>query len=373
VLPVLFALLTLALAGACGGDEGGAGPAATPVATATPSPAEAEALLAEREARSLARDPSPQATAPAPQAAPSGADEVLTVGARLLDPEANALSGGTLVWLAAGSGFLTEMRGSARSDGTGAAWLRIPWNQLDSSEQLILALHADGHVRLELRLEPERWMASPLLNLGEMTLAPGGVVSGRVLDAAGAGVAGAVAAVTLELGARTGLAREMARVWPLYEGVGVAGVVPVVRCGADGAFTLAGVPPGRFDVLAAPYGGAIALLPDREEHVEVRAGATTRVRDLVLRPPAPEELIRGRVIAPDGAPVPEAWIALAQADGMEIYEGRTQTGADGTFALPAMKDTVYRLLALDGQGRWPQAEIPDVRPGGAEVIVPFTR
>ena len=373
------ALLVLTLAAACGGgggydgDDGdgaverGSHSEPGTHAPARLSPADSEAQLEQREARSLATDPSPLAPAPAPKA-PTGAEDVLTVGVRLLDPEARALSGGSLAWLEQGSGFLTEVLSSARSDGTGAAWLCIPWNELDSTEPLILALHAAGHVRQELRLEPARWMAGPVLNLGEVLLAPGGALSGRVLDESGAGVAGALAAVTLALGERGGLVREMARLWPLFEDLGVPGVVPVVRCGADGRFLLEGVPVGRFDVFAAPFGGA--LLPDREP-VEVRAGATTEVRDLVLRPAAADELVHGRVLAPDGTPVAGVWIALAQADGMEIYEGRTSTAADGSFALPAMRDTVFRVLAVDPGGRWPQAEVPDVRAGGPEVVVPF--
>lgn len=368
---VLGLALALALeASGCSGDE----PATVPLPAPTKlSAVEAEAELAARAARAFepAPSPTPKASEGGPREVVPSDDEVLTVGARALDLQARPLAAAALAWLAPPApGLLPVVRGTARADANGALWLRVPWNDLDSTQPLFLALTAPGCQRQDLVLEPARWMAGPVVSLGEVSLGPGGTLRGRVLDASGAGLGDVLVALSTELGSgASAQKREMARVWPWVEPLGFPNLDPLTRTTPDGAFALEGMPEGTFDLVAVVFGERSALLPDRVEGVVIRAGELATVRDLVLRPAEARELVRGRVLAPDGTPLDGIWIALAQADGMEIYEGRTFTGADGRFALPAMPDTVYRVLARDAQERWPQAQVLDVRPGDAEVEV----
>lgn len=334
-------------------------------------PADSEAQLAEREARAFEPAPGPPpAPSPAPAPAASAAETGLTISARALDEAAHPIADARLTWLALAPDFLPEPRRSARSDANGTVWLKLDWDELDSTQPLLLTLVAAGHARVDLRLEPARWMAGPLVNLGEVELAPGGALAGRVLDARGQGVPGAVVALALELDANDVVARAMARVWPLVAPP-TPGAMLLVRSGAQGEFTLEGAPLGRLALVAARFGGPDALLPARVEGLDVRTGETVRAPDLVLAPARAEELVRGRVLAPDGAPLAGIWIALGQAEGGDIYEGRTFTDADGRFALPALTDTVFRVLAMDAKGRWPQAEARDVRAGAPEVELRF--
>ena len=354
----IAALGASALVVACGDD-------APPAAPQRLSAADAEAALAAREARALAEDGGLRALAPAAPAAQK-AEDALTVSVRLLDPAARPLAGGTLAWLAPGT-LLAEPRRVARADGTGAAWLHVPWSELDSTQPLAFALHAPGRVREQRVLEPAQWNASEVLSLGEAMLAEGGTVAGRVVDEAGAGVAGALVALSTELGEMDDAQREMARLWPLISDLGVAGVAPLAESGADGSFTLDGAPLGRFALVATLVGAEDPRLPDREQGVAVAAGETTRVRDLVLRRAKEAELVRGVVLAPDGAPLAGAQVGLLdEADG-RLLPGRTLAGDDGRFALAAPAALTLRVVARDPAQRWPPAEARGARAGGAAL------
>jgi hypothetical protein len=345
----------------------------TPAAGASPSvppPAplalvDLEQELARREA--LAFEPAPAPAAP--EEAPP--DPVLTIGARLIDRSARPLAGGTFAWLVPDADHLAVERRVVRADANGAVWLTIAWNELDSTQPLVLAAHAPGCVRFVQELEPTRWMAGALLSLGEIQLAPGGVVRGRVVDEAGVGLAGALVALGPELGEVTDEARAMARVWPLIGDLGLPGIRPVTRSAVGGAYELLGVPSGRFAVVALSVDGSTTFLPDRAESVSVRAGEETRVRDLVAARAEEAELVRGRVFAPDGQPCAGAWIALGHADGREIYAGRARSGPDGRFTVPALTDRAYLVLVNDGAGRYAQVNVPNVRPGDPEVVARF--
>ncbi len=339
------------------------GPASAPRAWES-----AEAQLAAREA--LAFEPGARAAAPgATPAAPSA--EQLTVSVRLLDREARALAGASLSWLVPGPDFVPEARRTTRADASGAAWLRIEWNELDSTQPLVLAFQAKGHARQDLRLEPTRWMAGPVLNLGEVMLAPGGTLGGRVLDQAGVGLEGALVALSAELGELSPAEREMARLWPLVEPP--PGVTLLTRSDAAGEFTLAGAPTGRFALVATLVGGPEARLPGRVEGVSVDPGAHVRAPDLVLLSAREQELLRGIVRAPDGTPLEGIWIGLSDDPGRQLYPARALSGADGRFALPALADTPLRVLASDPEGRWGQAETRGARAGGAELELRFER
>lgn len=343
-------------------------PAPAASSPAARAPESAEALLAQREA--LAFEPDSRAAAPGALAPAAPGPESLTVSVRILDREARALAGATLSRLVPGPDLVPVSAGRASADATGATWLRLGRDELDPSQSLVLALEAEGHARQCLDLEPARWTAGPMLNLGEVMLAPGGTLTGRVVDSAGTGLEGALVALSAELGESTPLEREMARLWPLIEPPG-SEIPLLARSAADGAFTLAGAPTGRFALVAVWVGELDPLLPGRIEGLLVRPGETTPAPDLVLVAARPEELVRGLVRAPDGTPFDGAVITLSDEADQQRYSAFARSRADGRFGLPAPGETTFTLRARDPGGRWLPSTAVRGRAGGPELELRF--
>jgi hypothetical protein len=245
---------------------------AEPVATGRISVGEVEAELAAREALAQAEGPSaggPDTAAPLPRPAGAPAAGSLTLGARLLDERARPLSGGELVqWLVDESGLPRPGR-SAAADPNGVVWLVLPREELPAQGSLTLEARGPGRARERVSVARRSFEGTPLVSLGELLLGPGGSVSGRVLDAEGRPVAGALVGLALD-------------------GQRLSGAAPVALTDEEGRFTLEGVAPGRLALMALQQRGGGPPIPSaRAEGVSVLAGQETRVDELVLVPAPP--------------------------------------------------------------------------------------
>ncbi|HEX6882078.1 MAG TPA: carboxypeptidase-like regulatory domain-containing protein [Planctomycetota bacterium] len=355
--PRVAVLVALALA-ACRPE------APAPAAPARLSVAEAQAAL---EAREATRAPAPVAASPASaRPAPPPTGEVLTLGARLLDHEARPLTGAELAWLKPTEGDWQAVGASARADAAGAVWLVLARAEVAGVAELQLVASAEGTVRQLLRLPRARFEGQSLVSLGELQLARGGGLRGRVRDEWGGPLEGVGVGLGPELAALPGWSEELrplAAVFPLLVDIAPDLAPPIVRSAPDGSYELGGLPPGRFMVVAAaPPDAARLLVPARVEGVTVEAGQTSTVPDLVLRAARPEESVAGRVLAPDGSPLAGAGVVLVHA-GARYAGGGTTSDAHGRFALLVPAGLEVELHAHDPQGRHGAAVRGGVRAG----------
>jgi hypothetical protein len=371
----ILAVLALASLGLACGDSAPAGPPAR--IAASEIEAELEARRAAREAQALVPAAPVQAhvpaaasgslTEPLPESGEPPADELM-VGSRLLDDEARPLVGGTLAWLVQGPEGLLVVAREAQSALTGAVWLELPRAELPAAGPLLLAAGGPGRMRTFVLVEHARWAGVDSLGLDELPLRPGGDVSGEVRDEHGAPLAGVFVGLAPELGPLTPELEMEARLWPTIPDLGLGAVPPLVKTDSDGRFVLAGMPVGRFAVVATVLvPGASPRLADREEGVLVRAGEETRVRTLVLREPRAAEVFAGVVLAPGDQPVENADIVLEE-DG--VARGTpARTSATGRFALLAAEGRRFTLVVRDLASRWEPVRLEGVSPGGGDVVV----
>lgn len=133
----------------------------------------------------------------------------------------------------------------------------------------------------------------------------------------------------------------------------------------DGSFTIDGVAPGTYRVIAARDGswGSAMRAPGKTdddragEKVEVRAGETARV-ELVVESQA--GVIRGRVVDAHGAPVTDAFVdAERESDSAAAAEGQTRrtmrwswmrapvlTDTEGAFTIEKLSPGTYTVRAF---------------------------
>jgi len=227
---------------------------------------------------------------------------IQTLSGRVMSPSAP---------LAGAEVTLTRPDGSeiarARTDPSGQFFLALD----DAVENGVLVAQAKGFAPT-LRIG-ERVQRGERRNLGMLRLEPGVEVAGRVVDAAGRGVAGAL--VRLRGPALVGLANR-----PLAETV----------ADAQGRFVLRDVPFGqvRIEANAAGHGGR-ALDP-------VDAPA----RELVLAL-APEYVFRARIFdRRSGAPVAGARVELAALDRL-APPGAGTSGSDGALAIAGLGSALF--------------------------------
>lgn len=176
--------------------------------------------------------------------------------------------------------------------------------------------------------------ASPATGPVRIALARGGSISGRVVDEAGAGVAGVRVRMLPGEGRRGMLLNHPTR---------VAAPSAVTRSG--GAFELAGLPPGLALSVIATRSGYVAARREGLTATTAKAKSVT----LVLRRGLEA---RGRVVDEGGGPVAAAEITLSRVEerrmGGAVMSGddpdamRTaRTGADGRFAVAALDGGKY--------------------------------
>lgn len=225
-----------------------------------------------------------------------------------------------------------------------------------------------------------------IVDLGDVRLKAGAVLTGRVLGDDDRPVAGALvraailpplpfAAVPIERlrpdGAIVVTAGGRSGVLELPEWVGAAlPLLPIAATtsGADGAFTLHGVDPGSA-VVAVTAAGRASLL---RQGVEVPAGVTTQLGDLRLPEGATAEVV---VRTATGEPVAGAEVVVAPlSTGIPAHIGERagRTDADGRVVVPGLP----RGRALAAARRSPKAPWAVGEPANADgelvVVLPGT-
>ncbi len=161
-------------------------------------------------------------------------------------------------------------------------------------------------------------------------------VRGKVIDTAGAAVAGA------RINARAWLAASSRYDW---QG-------PKATTGADGTFVVVGLPAGKARIEASDdfeqrerYGGS----DEYAAVVEVELAATADRANVVITLPSRDATIRGRVVDAAGAPVADAWVtprARSPGPGPGIdATAPVLTTADGRFELAHLVKGSYTVVA----------------------------
>ncbi len=179
-----------------------------------------------------------------------------------------------------------------------------------------------------------------------ITLAPGGWITGRVTNAQGAPLPGVLASAgPANTAFRGGMAPSNAQARPRLPGALES--MPITD--SDGRFTISGLKPGDYSITFGPpsygaaYGYAITRYPST---VAVSAGYTNTNINAVL---SPGGVITGRVTGADtGLGILPAAIFL---DGINVFysasDNTSNFGSDGSYRFVNLPPGTYRLHAFD--------------------------
>ena len=305
-------------------------PAAAPPAAAEPAPLARSAGPAAGEIRP--GDPEESAREalvgrPAPSAA---AAQPTRVAGRCLDLDLVPVAGAHVLELDA------PERQPARTDGDGAFVLECA-PAAERGERL-LRVEARGLATRFLRVSATDGATT---YLGDVLLAPGGAVHGRVVDAAGRPFPGALVTV-----GAAGVPGDLASARRTGPTVGAEGLG--TRAAGDGGFRIEGVEAGMVRVWASAEG----MLHAVSEPLPVPARGEGDALELVLEPLARPDLVAGVVLDPEGRPVAGAGISFLRRHGLSSESGNARTDAQGGFALHGAQDASYDLFVHDPEDRW---------------------
>ena len=248
--------------------------------------------------------------------------------------------------------FDSAFAATSSDNGTFRAELTVP----DGIRTVELEFAAEGRVTVKAAVPV---VSGETAYVGDITLAPGGGVSGRIVDEQNQPVAGAwvglASADDLD-GMSYGRRRRIHR---RPHGSAVTGTTST-----DGTFTLDGVPTGQIRI----WTGGDDYLSTLSGPIEVRVGMQSFGVDLVLERIPADELITGVVLSPDGKPVAHASVrysykSLWSGSG----SGSMTAGADGRFQLVLHRKATYQLSATDRQERWGGVSIDEVQGGARDV------
>ncbi|KAA3612882.1 MAG: carboxypeptidase regulatory-like domain-containing protein [Planctomycetota bacterium] len=180
----------------------------------------------------------------------------------------------------------------------------------------------DG-LRFLLRAEAPPWPPQTLANLpslpgrtrdlGTWSLSPGFELRGKVQDAAGKPLAGALIQV-FQIPEGENLGASFMRKLPPMEGFDT-------RSRADGSFRIAGLPAGKVKI----RGQASGYLIVESAPVEGGTGRMPPPLNLVL---AASHTWHGRLLDPEGNGVPQAWLRLRGTEGLDL---QIRSQDDGRF------------------------------------------
>lgn len=226
---------------------------------------------------------------------------------------------------------------AARGEGDAAHMPPLASAGCDESGRFRLFFAAPGSVTLAARATdyrtkivrgvevPARGEVGPI----EISLEPGAVLEGRVLDERGTPVSGAQVSAQ-----STGALFGVSEVWQ-------------VSNDAEGRYRLEGLDLGPYDVSATAG--------DRKARASVDIGLSVQSLDLRLEEQAS---VSGRVTDAAGAPVVGAGVFLIPADPEGERAQRVTSGADGAFVFPPVSRGTYRLIVLaEGFGVSPPEEL----------------
>lgn len=116
---------------------------------------------------------------------------------------------------------------------------------------------------------------------------------------------------------------------------------------ADGSFDLTGLPAGSYFVQVSRRGYVFQREFGQVDRIEVKAGQTVE-RSLSM---APEATISGRVLDPQGQPLPQAFVEAYRSNF--AFAGAT-TDDNGEFRLQGLSEGKYQLRASPNRAFGPQ-------------------
>lgn len=219
-----------------------------------------------------------------------------------------------------------------------------------------VAIHATGFASVEIETRGE---AGSTTHLGPIDLAPGGAVSGVVLDENGRGLADCT--ITLAGPGQSRKRLDQQRFLPANI------TVPSTRTDSQGRFRLPGAPVGRVRL----WGHADGYLSSYSAPIEIRAGQESSGVEFELEPLGPSNLVRGVVLAPNGTPIPHAKLQFrnwSNATRTSI-EGSRETDVNGRFEFLMREDATLSLTASDPEGRWGKATVANVDAGNVDLVL----
>ena len=316
---------------------------------AEPEAVELQPVLLEPQQREerVAAAPAPAASA-TPEAEPLAESLGPVVFEAIILGDGVPLAGAEFV-VRSFDGERVEPAISAR-DGSVSVSVVGPGNDLSTTVQV----QAPGYASVELQANGVRGSTT---HLGHIDLAPGGVISGTVLDERGRGLANC----------RVHLARAGAGKRELQQLRFQSGhtAVPNTHTDASGRFRLAGVPTG----LVRLWGHADDYASSYTAPIEVRAGQESHGVEFELELLSPSNLVRGIVLAPDGTPVPQAELQYRNSSKRTgtTHSGSRDADAEGRFEFLMNEDATLDLTASDPEGRWGRATVAGVRTGNLDL------
>lgn len=237
----------------------------------------------------------------------------------------------------------------------------------------------DGSRRIEIRVGAAgyrtRYLRAPLtegssmLEMGDVTLVPGGVLHGRVVDETGLGVEGALVAFGMPVKAEPG-DPDVARGGPGdLDPAPWSGKEPAIvgTSGLGGAFRLEGLPVGYGTAWARTDTSLWAF----SEPIGVRAGEEVAGIELVVRA-APDEVITGEVVDPDGEPLPGLELTFTETGSSAgWFTGRTE--ARGRFFFVPRGGARQDIVARSPSWEWEDQERTGVAAGTHGLVIAFER
>jgi RNA polymerase sigma-70 factor (ECF subfamily) len=274
-------------------------------------------------------------------------------------------------------------------DANGAPWPDVRVDCLGDASNATASSGPDGRVelssslwaesrgrRIDLRARHERCAmvilhavvhAAESTHLGDVVLAPGVTLSGRVHDPEGRGIEGAhVGVATVELESRPGEVSDEERMH--RHGSEAFGNEAFTESGPNGNFAIEGVAPGKWRL----WGHAEDMRFAWTDAFEVTSGTDVQGLDLVIEPLRPTDKIEGRVLDPSGAPVPRAPLSF-------LYRGENESGvsgsscdAEGRFEALVFVDGVYWVIASDPESRFSESGAFELHPGDLDVVLRLT-
>jgi RNA polymerase sigma-70 factor (ECF subfamily) len=308
--------------------------------------------VAEVETQAAEEPAARETVAPTEPAVAAEVPTTAKIKAKIVDQRGNPLKGALLREVT-----LEGPEATAASDRSGRVELTLETTERGRGAHVEACLH--GYVSYVERI---RAFAGRTTHLGTIELLPGGAIRGRVHDSEGRGIAGAV--ITTDTPDEHVFMLENKRFWePRIS-------VPAVRTDAFGGFVLTGLDAGYVRLWARAEG----WLPNYTAAIEIQEGQETLGVEITIDRLGPENQVRGRVVDPDGTPVPFAKLNFGiHSDAIgytRIDFGKANE--DGSFDYLVAEGTWMGITAIDPKGRYGAASAERVDAGELNLELRLT-
>lgn len=146
-----------------------------------------------------------------------------------------------------------------------------------------------------------------------------------------------------------------------------AGRLPVIATTSDknGNFTIAGVGAGELRAVAFRDGTNYSFSPP----LLLTGGGNITDIKLILEPASPEASIEGEVRAPDGSPCEAIVSAVANFDGIYQYK----TDRSGKFSHKLRSFQPWTFTARDANNKIGYGKVEKIKPGARNVIIQLSK